>query len=258
MLLTSKVISQLLLPPGGLILLAMIGVIFWRRVWGRGLVILALIMFWVLSTEPVRDALSKPLEFAYPALRLNDAELEQVHAQDTAIVLLGGGIYANAPEYNGSDELRSYAMMRTLYAAHVAKRTGLNVYATGGVPLLQGNDAEGDVMRRWLIRLGVSEEKVFVESHANNTWQNATYIKKLLAGIGVENIILVTSAWHMPRAVWCFESQGFNVMPAPTAYLTSQQDYDMRSFVPRWTVFSDSGQALHEYLGLLWYQLSHG
>ena len=252
-LLTPKFFSQLLLPPGGLILLALVGVMFWKRGWGRGLVLIALLMFWGLSTEPVRDALSKPLEFSYPALNLSD-----VKYKNRAIVLLGGGIYANAPEYNGSDELRSYAMMRTLYAAHVAKRTGLNVYATGGSPLSQGDSAEGDVMRRWLIRLGVAEEKVFAESHADNTWQNAIYIKELLAKKGVENIILVTSAWHMPRSVWCFESQGFNVMPAPTDYLTSQQDYDIRSFVPRWTVFSDSGQALHEYLGLFWYHVKYG
>ncbi|MBL4760469.1 MAG: YdcF family protein [Mariprofundaceae bacterium] len=253
MLLTSKVVSQLLLPPGGLILLAMIGVIFWKQRWARGCVLMSLLMFWGLSTEPVRDALSKPLEFTYSALNLNDSELG-----NRVIILLGGGIYANAPEYNGSDELRSYAMMRTLYAAHVAKRTGLNVYATGGAPLLQGDDAEGDVMRRWLIELGVPESKVFVESHANNTWQNATYMKKILAKKGVKNIILLTSAWHMPRSVWCFESQGFNVIAAPTAYLTSQKDYDLRSFVPRWTVFSDSGQALHEYLGLFWYHLKYG
>lgn len=254
MLLISKVISQLLLPPGGLILLAAFGVVFWRRVWGRGLVMLALLMFWALSTEPVRDALTTPLEFAYPALQPSDKNFEH-----TAIVLLGGGIYANAPEYGGSDELRSYAMMRTLYAAHVAKRTGLNIYATGGTPLDHGmNDAEGDVMRRWLIRLGVAEDKVFAESHAENTWQNAIYIKDLLAKKGIKDIILVTSAWHIPRSVWCFEAQGFNVIPAPTAYLTSQQDYDMRSFIPRWTVFSDSGQALHEYLGLFWYRLKYG
>jgi len=253
MLLTSKVVSQLLLPPGGLILLAMLGVVFWKQRWGRGLVVVILLVFWGLSTEPVRDALTKPLEFKYPALQLNNTVFK-----DSAIVLLGGGIYANAPEYGGSDELRRYAMMRTLYAAHMAKQTGLNVYTTGGKPLAQGDDAEGDVMRRWLIRLGVAEDKVFAESHANNTWQNAIYIKSILAKKGIKNIILVTSAWHMPRSAWCFESQGFNVIAAPTDYLTSQQDYDMRSFIPRWTVFSDSGQALHEYLGLFWYHLKYG
>ncbi|MDQ6967152.1 MAG: YdcF family protein [Mariprofundaceae bacterium] len=253
MLLASKVISQLLLPPGGLILLALIGVLFWKRYWGRSVVVVCLLMFWGLSTEPVRDALSKPLEFKYPALQLNNAKLEH-----SAIVLLGGGIYANAPEYGGSDELRSYAMMRTLYAAHVAKQTGLNVYSTGGKPLVEGDAAEGDVMRRWLIRLGVAENKVFAESYANNTWQNAVYMKAILAKKGIKNIVLVTSAWHMPRSVWCFESQGFKVIPAPTDYLTSQRQYDLRSYVPRWTVFSDSGQALHEYLGLFWYHLKYG
>jgi uncharacterized SAM-binding protein YcdF (DUF218 family) len=83
-------------------------------------------------------------------------------------------------------------------------------------------------------------------------------MKKLLAEKDIDHIILVTSAWHMPRSVWCFESQGFNVIPAPTDYITSQQAYDLRSFVPRWTVFSDSGQALHEYLGLFWYHLKYG
>jgi len=252
MLLTSKVVSQLLLPPGGVILLAMVGVMFWKRRWGRGCVLMSLVMFWGLSIEPIRDALTKPLEFAYPVLSLNDSKLG-----NRAIVLLGGGVYANAPEYHGSDELKSYAMMRTLYAAYVAKRTGLNVYATGGEGLLQEDTAEGDVMRRWLVDLGVPENKVFTESHADNTWQNAIYMKKLLSDKGVENIILVTSAWHMPRSVWCFESQGFNVVAAPTAYLTSQSRYDLRSFVPRWTVFSDSGQALHEYLGLFWYHLKY-
>ena len=253
MLLTSKLVAQLLLPPGGLILLAMLGVVFWKRYWGRGLVMVVLLAFWGLSTEPVRDALTKPLEFKYPPLQLNNPAFKH-----SAIVLLGGGIYANAPEYGGSDELASYAMMRTLYAAHVAKQTGLSIYATGGKPLAQGDDAEGDVMRRWLIDLGVPEDKVFAESYANNTWQNATYMKKLLAEKGIDHIILVTSAWHMPRSVWCFESQGFSVISAPTGYITSQQDYTILSFMPRWTTFADSGLALHEYLGLFWYHLKYG
>jgi len=253
MLLTLKVISQLLLPPGGVVLLALLGISFWRYRWGRGLVALALAILWLLSIEPVRDALTQPLEFEYAALPLNGSQLN-----DSAIILLGGGVYAHAPEYGGSDELKSYAMMRTLYAAQLAKQSGLNVYATGGSPLVEDQEAEAEVMRRWLIRLGVSEDKVFVESHADNTWQNAIYIKNILSKQGVGNIILVTSAWHMPRSVWCFESQGFKVLAAPTDYMTSQQYYDMRSYIPRWNVFADSGQALHEYLGLFWYHLRYG
>jgi len=253
MLLMSKALSQLLLPPGGLILLGLFGALFWKRWWGRGAVILSFLLLWGLSIEPVRDSLAEPLEFTYSALKI-----DQVKTDGTAIVLLGGGIYENAPEYGGRDELGRYAMMRTIYAADVAQKSGLDVYATGGKPLTQADESEGEIMRRWLLRLGLKEGHVYAESASNNTWENAAFMKKMLTGKGVSRVVLVTSAWHMPRAVWCFEAHGFEVFPAPTDYLTEQESYDLRSYLPRWTVLSDSGQALHEYLGLLWYSLRYG
>ncbi len=251
-LLVSKVAAQLLLPPGGLILLAVMGLVFWRKWWGRGLVGLALALLWLLSTEPVRDVLTRPLEFEYPALNVAD-----LPAGPMAIVLLGGGIYEKAPEYGGRDELGRFAMMRTIYAAKIARETGLSVYATGGKSLTHETETEGMVMRRWLIYFGVPRAKVHAEVAANNTWQNALYIEKILKGKGIHRIVLVTSAWHMPRSVWCFRAQGLDVIAAPTDYLTKRSAYDVRSYVPRWNVLAESGDALHEYLGLLWYRLRY-
>jgi len=253
MLLTSKLISQLLLPPGGLILSALVGLFFWTRWWGRALIALTLMIFWALSTEPVRDALSKPLEFAYPAL-----ELKAIDTKNTAIILLGGGIYTNAPEYAGADALRGSAIMRTSYASYLSKHTNLTIYATGGNPLSEGQDTEANVMQRWLISSGVDEKDILTESHANNTWQNAIYMKNLLSRKHIQRIILVTSAWHIPRSVWCFESQGLEVIAAPSDYITSQKAYDVRSYMPNSEVFSDSSIVLHEYLGLLWYYIKYG
>jgi len=252
-LLISKVAAQLILPPGGLILLAIVGLIFWRKWWGRGLVGLALALLWLLSTEPVRDALTHPLEFQYPALKV-----AEIPAGRMAIVLLGGGTYEKAPEYGGKDELRSGVMMRTIYAAKIARATGLHVYATGGKPLTHEAEASGEIMRRWLIRFGVPEAMVHAEVAANTTWENATYIKTLLGRQGIHRIVLVTSAWHMPRSVWCFKKNGLDVIAAPTNYLTKQSAYDVRSYFPRWNVLADSGDALHEYLGLVWYRLRYG
>jgi len=252
MLLISKAVSQLLLPPGGLILLGLFGVLFYRRWWGKTAVVLSFLLLWGLSTEPVRDSLTEPLEFQYSALKV-----DQVKTDGTAIVLLGGGIYENAPEYGGRDVLGRYAMMRTIYAVDIAQKSGLDVYATGGKPLTQADEAEGEIMRHWLLKLGLQEEHVHAESASNTTWENAAYMKKMLSAKGVNRVVLVTSAWHMPRAVWCFESYGFEVIPAPVDYLTEQEAYDLRSYLPRWTVLSDSGQALHEYLGLLWYRLRY-
>lgn len=251
-LLVSKVAAQLILPPGGLILLAVAGLIFWRKWWGRGLVGLALALLWLLSTEPVRDALAYPLEFQYPVLKT-----VELPAGRMAIVLLGGGIYEKAPEYGGRDELRSSAMMRTLYAARIARATGLHVYATGGKPLTHDAEAAGTIMRRWLIRFGVPGASVHAEVAADNTWQNAVYIKMLLDKQGIHRIVLVTSAWHIPRSVWCFKKNGLDVIAAPTDYLTKRSVYDVRSFFPDWNVLADSGDVLHEYLGLLWYRLRY-
>jgi uncharacterized SAM-binding protein YcdF (DUF218 family) len=242
----------LLLPPGGLILLALVGMLFWRRVWGRGLVFFSLALMWLLATEPVRDLLSSPLENHYPPLSLQNAPHD-----DAAIVLMGGGIYASAPEYNGSDELAGSGLMRALYAADLALKTGLPVYASGGSPLAEGHQAEGAVMRRWLLRLGVPPEQAFAETSANNSWQNAVYMKRVLAERGIRRVILVTSAWHMPRSVWSFRVQGLEVIPAPCDYLTKQDSYDLRSFLPSWRALSDCGQVLHEYLGMLWYRLRY-
>lgn len=252
MLLISKALSQLLLPPGGLILLGLFGTLFWSRWWGRGAVVLSFLLLWGLSTEPVRDALTGPLEFQYAAL-----EIDQINSEETAIVLLGGGIYKSAPEYGGRDALGRYAMMRTIYASEIGRKSGLDVYATGGKPLTRADEAAGEIMRRWLLKLGLQEGHAHAETASNNTWENAAYMKKILAAKGINRVVLITSAWHMPRAVWCFKAHGFEVTPAPADYLTEQEAYDLRSYLPHWTVLGDSGQALHEYLGLLWYQLRY-
>ncbi len=251
-LLISKSISQLLLPPGGLILLGLLGLLCWRRPWGRALIALSLVAFWLLSTEPVRDALVEPLEHAYPALDAN-----RLPAGSMAIVLLGGGLYEKAPEYGGVDSLGMHALMRTMYAADLARKTGLPVYPTGGAVLSDTTEAEGVVMRRWLIRLGVPATMVHAESAADNTWQNAANISAMFAHAGIRRVVLVTSAYHMPRAVWVFQQHGMQVIPAPCAYMSEREPYDLRSWLPRWNVLADSGDALHEYLGSLWYRIRY-
>lgn len=257
-LMLTKIVTLLLLPPGGLILLAFAGFLARRKWWGRALLALSLVTLWLLSIAPVRDALTQPLEFRSPPLSAAQiSELRLSPPGTTAIVLLGGGLYEQAPEYGGSDELSHFAMMRTIYAARLARQTGLPVYATGGRPLSSASESEGAVMRRWLLQFGVAEEQAFAEEASENTWQNAAYMWQMLKSQGVSHIVLVTSAWHMPRSCWCFEQQGFEVIAAPTDYLTQQNDYDARSLLPDAGTLASSSLALHEYLGLGWYRLRY-
>jgi len=260
-LLIGKLVGQLLLPPGNIIVLALAGLLARRRWWGKALLVLSVSLLYLLSIAPVRDALIRPLEFAAPALdasSLVSMASPDNQATKTAIVLLGGGTRENAPEYAGADDIPRFAMMRTIYAAELAKKSGLDVYATGGRPLSLAEDSEGTLMRRRLLGFGVDAEQVFAEEASENTWQNAVYMQRMLHDKGITRVLLVTSAWHMPRSVWCFEQQGLTVIPAPVDYLSSQRALDARGWFPDAGVLADSSLALHEYIGLVWYKMRHG
>ncbi|GAV19798.1 hypothetical protein MMIC_P0756 [Mariprofundus micogutta] len=254
-LLLGKALLQLLLPPGGLILLAILGLLFHKRFMGRLLIFLSLAGFWLLSTEPVRDAILSPLEDSYPPL--SSELLTQTESADAAIILLGGGVYKKAPEYGGVDSLSKHAMMRTLYASRLARQSGMSVFATGGAVLSDRTEPEGVVMKRWLIEFGVPESSIVVEDQARNTWENAANLKLLLDQQNIRKVFLVTSAWHMPHSVWVFEAQGMQVIPAPCFYVVEPEPYDLRSYLPRWDVFADSCDGVHEYLGMLLYRLKY-
>lgn len=254
----SKALSQLLLPPGGLILLAVLGLIGWKARWGRALVALSLMLLWMLSTEPVRDVLLSPLENHYPAFSAETVSKQHLNREQNVIVLLGGGISEKAPEYGGRDVLSRYAMMRTVYAAYLAEQTGLDVYTTGGAVLSETSEPEGLLMQRMLIRLDIPETSIHMETKANNTWENAANLRRILKAKGINHIVLVTTAWHMPRSVWAFEQNGFKVIAAPCDYVVKREPYDIRSWLPRWNVMADSADGLHEYMGLLWYRIRYG
>lgn len=257
MLLVTKSIALLLLPPAGLILLAALGLLFLKYRGGKELVIISLALLWLLSTEPVRDTLISPLENHYSALKLNHKTQKMLANDHVAIVLLGAGIYEKAPEFSGRNALSNHALMRTIYAAEIAKKTSLDLYATGGAGLSGNRESEAKVMQRWLIKLGVDPGQIFSEETAKTTWENATHIQQILQDRGIRKIILVTTARHMPRAVHVFKSQGLNVIPAPCAYVAEKGAYDLLSFLPQAHVLAGSSDALHEYMGILWYQWAY-
>jgi len=252
LLLFSKSIAQLLIPPGSLILLGLVGILFWQKRWGKWLAFASFVSLWLLSSSFVSNMLTSSLEYQYPPYHLN-----QTLPKNAAIVLLGAGVQEQAPDYQNKDSLTRFGMMRTIYAAQIAKQTDLPIYATGGTPLSERVTSESSVMKHWLISFGIDATRIHEENQANTTWENALSTKILLENKNISNVILVTSAWHMPRAAWCFEQQGLHVIPAPTDYLTDQAAYDIRSFLPRWDRLADSGHALHEYLGLFWYKLKY-
>ncbi len=242
--LITNIVAALLLPPLSLIVLLALGMALLtgrHAVAGKRLVWLAIVMLYLLGTPFLGRGLLATLEPAPPLHDLGDAQ---------AIVVLGGGVYHDAPEYAG-DNVKSATLERLRYAARLQRLTGLPLLASGGSP--EGGEAESLAMRKAL-RTDFGLDARWIETASTNTVKNALYTRKILAPLGINRILLVTHAWHMRRARAAFENAGFNVIPAPTIF-AKDHALSALDFLPSAQGLLKSRTALHEWLGILWYRL---
>lgn len=194
-------IRNLILPPSGLLILAVIGLLLMprRRRLGVALVITAVATLWLCATPVVADVLMSMAE-RYPSL---DPD-KPLNAQ--AVVILGGGSVHYAPEYGGP-VAEGETLYRLVYGAFVARRTSLPI-------LITGTRDEALAMSTTLSRnLGVNAR--WIENQSGDTFENARFSARLLRADGIHRIIVVTSASHEWRAAHEFMSAGFDVIPAP-------------------------------------------
>ena len=248
--LISFTLESLLLPPGGVLLLLVAGLLLIRFKWrsGYALLVTGVVMFYALSAPFVSSALLGLLESS--ALPPSGDLHAKAHA---AVVILGGGRYQNAPEYGG-DTVSSLSLERVRYGAHLARRTKLPVLIAGGTVWKQ-RASEASLMKQ-VLEEDFNIPVRWVEGQSRTTWENARYAKDILAKEGITQIYLVTHAWHMPRSEFAFRHFGFEVIAAPTSFNnTSELDPDASTWLPEARALRGSYFALHEIVGLLWYRV---
>lgn len=238
-----------LLPPLNCLMLAAVGLALRRRFkkTGTGLMIGGGALLWLQATPYFAGALLCALQTS-PAL---DANPGSVDAQ--AIVILSADLTRHAPEF-GRPTSGAFGLERVRYGAWLHRATGLPLLVSGGIPA-RGFAPLAETMKADLDQsFGVPVR--WVEARSADTFENARESAQLLGGEGVERILLVTHAWHMPRAKRAFEACGIEVVPAPTSFRSPPESV-LAGLVPRWTAVRDCALAGHELLGLLWYELVH-
>jgi uncharacterized SAM-binding protein YcdF (DUF218 family) len=242
-------LSELLLPPLNVLLLALCALALWRRrrALARGLAIAALALLWLSSTPAVGALLLRALQTS-PAL---PAAGPWPTAQ--AIVVLSAEMERSAPEYAGAQRPGPLTMDRLRYAAFLHRQTGLPLLVSGG-QLESYADPHAATMRAHLEHdLGIPVR--WSEERSRDTFENAQFSAATLLRDGVRRVLLVTHAWHMPRARAAFERFGLEVVPAPTGFRGAALA-GIRDLVPRWTALRDCALALHELIGIAWYAIA--
>lgn len=221
-----------------------------RRRTGLFINFTALLLLYLFSMPVTGKVLLKSLE-RYEALTV-----DLTATQPGAIVVLGGGYYAKAPEYGGQDTVSGPALERLRYAARLHRQTGIPILLSGGQVFAGDSEPEAMVAARALKEdFGVASR--WIEPRSRTTKENARFSKDILSPLGVDHIYLVTHAWHMWRGVSEFEKNGFRVIPAPTVFVTeSDSDSTMLAYLPSADGLHASAKACHEYLGRFWYALT--
>ena len=121
-----------------------------------------------------------------------------------------------------------------------------------GGRLFEDTVPEADLEYRFLRACGVEERYLIKEDRSRNTAENAKYVKQICRQRNFDKVILVTSAFHMPRSVAFFEREGVDVIPYPTDYKTNRElRLNAFAFTPQAENLYHSSVAMKEYLGLL-------
>jgi uncharacterized SAM-binding protein YcdF (DUF218 family) len=189
----------------------------WRG-FGRLLVALAALLGIAIAVLPVGDWLLRPLEDRFPPL-------SQLPPKVDGIIMLGGGVSTEITFTRKQPTLNDHAE-RFLAFADLARRypDARLVFSGGGPELESGNFREADASRLAMQWMGMDVSHVTFERESRNTYENVANSKALVHPAAGETWILITSAYHMPRAVGLFRAQGWPVVPDPVDYQTDASE----------------------------------
>lgn len=251
----SKIVWFLLQPSslilGALIAGAILAFTAWRRL-ARCLLWGAIAALLICGLLPLGDVLIQPLEQRFPR-----ADLERLGPSVAGIIVLGGAEDNRAmdtPQLAGLNE----AAERYTEAVVLARRLpdAVVIFSGGSGALLRTEPPEAETAGRLFEALGIPKDRLTLESKSRTTCENAALTAGLIGPQPGQRWLLVTSAWHMPRAVGCFRRAGFVVEPWPVDYRAAR-----RVDLTRWHPSIPDGLqridlVAREYAGLAAYYLA--
>lgn len=242
----SHFLQAFFLPPGLNLLLGLLGLLAWRfsQTFSLTLIVFSFTSLWLLSTPIIAWNLIERLQRQHPVLKLDKPK------EKSAIVVLGGG-HGKSPEYLSNQTVSFDTLARLQYAAYLYEKTQLPIIVSGG-------NHEADVMMQ-VLKENFKIPAQWEETESINTADEAKFLIPILKQHDIKTIYLITNAWHMPRSIYIFnlffKPAGLQVIPAPTRYEILDKPLHLFNYLPSLGALNTSSIALHEYIGMVWYQI---
>ena len=251
MLLLKKVLTYfLILPPGNIsLILTLVGIYLFRKSFKRlgGFLTFLGFTIYLPSTEMVASLIISPLErkFLPPP--------ETVRDRCQIIVTLGGDIKRDVPFLDLKNDSHEDSFKRIVAAYKLYKEKPRPIVVSGYSVIEQFSEAK--VMKHFLEYFGVPSKDIISEEKSRDTYENALQVKDI---VGNKTLCLITSAYHMERAIYLFSKVGFNrkqITPIPVDYKESNSPFSVYKLLPTPYWFYISAKAIKEYVGLVFYHL---
>jgi len=219
---------------------------------GRILIIVAGLILYLFSIPAISDRLLYSLENQY-----RQPDVDVLSSLDI-VVVLGAG-YHPSGVFRESADPSGMAYARVFGGVKAFKNSG-----AGAIAFCEGwrddaRESGAEVMKAFAIELGVQDDKIITEDKSQNTMTNATELKRLLAPKEHRHIGLATSALHMPRAEQVLRQvfASDTIVPIPVGYLYTPKTRYLDSIIPSARALQTSTEALHEWIGMLWYTIRY-
>ena len=247
MLFFNKFLPIFVLPLGWVVILLVVALLR-RKHWP---LIAALVVLYLSSMPVVGNALTRRLESSYPAVPIAQAETAD------AIVPLGGFFGAAACEGCVPNVGEAGERLEAGIILLQNKKAPWLVFTGGRVPWSKQTEVEGEASKRVAVARGLPAEQILVTGEVGNTLDEAHAVAKLMRERGWRKIILVTSAWHMPRSARLFRKAGVDFVPFPVDFQTSPNaTLTLLDFLPRAEGLQRTESVLREWYGILFYAVT--
>lgn len=228
---------------------ALVFLLFKKKKNARRLAWISLAWLLLISTPFLPDLLVNVLEKQYSAISEKDLKALD---KPVNVLVLGAG-FINDVRLAPNDQLSEAALARLSEGIRILRILPEGKLITSG----WGNREEitsAEIMAKTALLLGVDSSLVSTQKKPENTWQEAIEYKSMHGDS--TQLIVVTSAIHLPRSIYLFRKAGLNPLAAPSDHLVKiSKEKNPWNWIPSSNNIKKMEAAIHEYAGLFWYKL---